>query len=59
MKRLAIIKRHGEEIDRIEVKSEYGVEILNWFHRHSSFSMTYLIRYCGYSYEIVETNVSQ
>ena len=56
MKRIAIIKRHGEEIDRIEVKSEYGVEILNWFHRHSSFSMTYLVRYCGYSYEMVETN---
>ena len=56
MKEIAIIKRYGEEIARIDIHTELRVELLNWFHRHSSYSMSYLIRYCGYSYEIVETN---
>jgi hypothetical protein len=54
MKEIAIIKRYGEEIARIDIHTELRVELLNWFHRHSSYSMSYLMRYCGYSYEIVE-----
>jgi hypothetical protein len=51
---IAIIKRDGKEIDRVELKSIYGVELLNWFHRHCSYSMSWALRYEGYSYEVVE-----
>lgn len=51
---IAIIKRNNKEIDRIEVTN--GVELLKWFHSRSSFSMNYMLRYGGYSYEIIKCN---
>lgn len=54
MKDIAIIKRDNKEIDRIEVTN--GVELLKWFHSRSSYSMSYMLRYGGYSYEIIKGN---
>jgi hypothetical protein len=49
---IAIIKRDNKGVDRIEVKT--GGEILKWFHNRHSFSMSWALRYEGYSYEIIE-----
>lgn len=54
MKVIAIIKRWGNEVARVEVKT--GGEILKWFHNHHSFSMSWAMKYEGYSYEIIEVN---
>lgn len=52
MKEIAIIKRDGKEIARVEVIN--GIEILKWFHCHVLHcSMDWALRYEGYSYEIV------
>ena len=52
MKEVAIIKRDNKEVARFEVKT--GGEILKWFHNHCSYSMSWALRYEGYSYEIIE-----
>ena len=52
MKEIAIIKRCGNEVARFEVKT--GGEILKWFHSHHSYSMSWAMKYEGYSYEIIE-----
>lgn len=52
MKKIAIIKHNNKEVARFEVVT--GGEILKWFHNHSSFSMSWLMRYENYSYEIID-----
>lgn len=52
MKKIAIIKHNNKEVARFEVVT--GGEILKWFHSHSSFSMSWLMRYENYSYEIID-----